>query len=199
MLKIYGPARSRASRSLWMAEEIGLPYEHIDFAGMETDERNEVLTGVNPMGKVPAIEDGDLKLFESMAINLYLAEQYGTELWPDNEPDRARTVQWSVFAMTEIEPPLVQLFLERVIHTDENRDKDNEAKALNDLVRPMKVLDVHLEGQDHLLGDKFSTADLNLASIFTLGQVARYDMVEYPNVADWANRCLDRPAYKRVR
>ncbi len=199
MLKIYGPARSRASRSLWMAEEIGLPYEHIDFAGMETDERNEVLTGVNPMAKVPAIEDGDLKLFESMAINLYLAEQYGTELWPDNEPDRARTVQWSVFAMTEIEPPLVQLFLERVIHTDENRDKDNEAKALNDLVRPMKVLDVHLEGQDHLLGDKFSTADLNLASIFTLGQVARYDMVEYPNVADWANRCLGRPAYKRVR
>ncbi len=199
MLKIYGPARSRASRSLWMAEEIGLPYEHIDFAGMETDERNEVLTGVNPMAKVPAIEDGDLKLFESMAINLYLAEQYGTELWPDNEPDRARTVQWSVFAMTEIEPPLVQLFLERVIHTDENRDKDNEAKALNDLVRPMKVLDVHLEGQDHLLGDKFSTADLNLASIFTLGQVARYDMMEYPNVADWANRCLDRPAYKRVR
>ena len=199
MLKIYGPARSRASRSLWMAEEIGLPYEHIDFAGMETDERNEVLTGVNPMAKVPAIEDGDLKLFESMAINLYLAEQYGTELWPDNEPDRARTVQWSVFAMTEIEPPLVQLFLERVIHTDENRDKDNEAKALNDLVRPMKVLDVHLEGQDHLLGDKFSTADLNLASIFTLGQVAHYDMVEYPNVADWANRCLDRPAYKRVR
>ncbi len=199
MLKIYGPARSRASRSLWMAEEIGLPYEHIDFAGMETDERNEVLTGVNPMAKVPAIEDGDLKLFESMAINLYLAEQYGTELWPDNEPDRARTVQWSVFAMTEIEPPLVQLFLERVIHTDENRDKDNEAKALNDLVRPMKVLDIHLEGQDHLLGDKFSTADLNLASIFTLGQVARYDMVEYPNVADWANRCLDRPAYKRVR
>ncbi|MEC7804273.1 MAG: glutathione S-transferase family protein [Pseudomonadota bacterium] len=199
MLKIYGPARSRASRSLWMAEEIGLPYEHIDFAGMETDERNEVLTGVNPMAKVPAIEDGDLKLFESMAINLYLAEQYGTELWPDNEPDRARTVQWSVFAMTEIEPPLVQLFLERVIHTDENRDKDNEAKALNDLARPMKVLDVHLEGQDHLLGDKFSTADLNLASIFTLGQVARYDMVEYPNVADWANRCLGRPAYKRVR
>ena len=60
MLKIYGPARSRASRSLWMAEEIGLPYEHIDFAGMETDERNEVLTGVNPMAKVPAIEDGDL-------------------------------------------------------------------------------------------------------------------------------------------
>ena len=199
MLKIYGPARSRASRSLWMAEEIGLPYEHIDFAGMETDERNEVLTGVNPMAKVPAIEDGDLKLFESMAINLYLAEQYGTELWPDNEPDRARTVQWSVFAMTEIEPPLVQLFLERVIHTDENRDKDNEAKALTALVRPMKVLDIHLEGQDHLLGDKFSTADLNLASIFTLGQVARYDMVEYPNVADWANRCLDRPAYKRVR
>ena len=101
--------------------------------------------------------------------------------------------------MTEIEPPLVQLFLERVIHTDENRDKDNEAKALNDLVRPMKVLDIHLEGQDHLLGDKFSTADLNLASIFTLGQVARYDIVEYPNVADWANRCLGRPAYKRVR
>lgn len=199
MLKIYGPARSRASRSLWMAEEIGVPYEHIDFAGMEADERNEILTAVNPITKVPAIEDGDLKLFESMAINLYLAEKYGGELWPDNEPDRARTVQWSVFAMTEIEPPLVQLFLERIIHTDGDRDEDNEAKALNDLARPMNVLDTHLDQQDYLLGDEFSTVDLNLASIFTLGQVARYDMAEYPNVENWADCCLGRPAYKRIR
>ena len=199
MLKIYGPARSRASRSLWMAEEIGVPYEHIDFAGMEAEERDEILTAVNPITKAPAIEDGGLKLFESMAINLYLAEKYGGELWPDNELDRARTVQWSVFAMTEIEPPLVQLFLERIIHTDGDRDEDNEAKALNDLVRPMKVLDTHLSQQDYLLGDEFSTADLNLASIFTLGQVARYDMAEYPNVASWADSCLGRPAYKRIR
>ncbi len=182
-----------------MAEEIGVPYEHVDFAGMEAEERDDNLTAVNPITKVPAIEDGDLKLFESMAINLYLAEKYGGELWPDNELDRARTVQWSVFAMTEIEPPLVQLFLERIIHAYGDRDEDNEAKALNDLVRPMKVLDTHLSQQDYLLGDEFSTADLNLASIFTLGQVARYDMAEYPNVASWADSCLGRRAYKRIR
>ena len=93
----------------------------------------------------------------------------------------------------------MQLFLERVIHTNGNRDEDNEAKALNDLVRPMKVLEAHLDGQDYLLGDEFSTADLNLSSIFTLGQVAHYDMAEYPNVANWADRCLGRPAYKRIR
>jgi glutathione S-transferase len=63
----------------------------------------------------------------------------------------------------------------------------------------MKVLDGHLAQQNYLLGGDFSAADLNLSSIFTLGQVARYDMAEYPNVASWADSCLGRPAYKRIR
>ena len=199
MIRIYGASRSRASRSLWMLEELGLPYEQVDFADMEMDERIEILTAVNPIAKVPVIEDGELKLFESMAINLYLARKYDSTLWPEGEADQAKTVQWSVFAMTEIEPPLVELFLERVIHNDDNRDDENEARALEQIVRPMRVLDAQLRESDYLLGDEFSTADLNLASVFTLGQVAGYDMAEFPNVARWVDVCLSRPAYKRVR
>ena len=199
MIRIYGASRSRASRSLWMLEELGVPYEQVDFADVAVDERIVTLTAVNPIAKVPAIEDGDLKLFESMAINLYLARKYRGNLWPEDEADQARATQWSVFAMTEIEPPLVELFLERVIHNDDNRDDENEARALKRIARPMRVLDDQLNKNDYLLGDDFSVADLNLASIFTLGQVARYDMVEFPNVAQWASTCLSRPAYKRIR
>lgn len=199
MIRVYGPSRSRASRALWMLEELGLPYEHIDFADMEMDQRSRILTAINPIGKVPAIEDGELKLFESMAINLYLGRKYGGSLWPDGEAEQALTVQWSVFAMTEIEPPLIDLFLERVIHDDGNRDQENEARALKRIARPMRVLEDHLHQRDYLLGNEFSTADLNLASIFTLAQVAGYDMAEFPNVERWVEACLSRPAYRRVR
>src|SRR5258707_9654556 len=105
-MKIYGSPMSRASRSLWCAKELGVPFEHVDL-GWDKLKSPDFLA-VNPCGKFPGFADGDLKLFESLAINLYIAKKYGTgELYPANGEDEARTLQWTLWAATEIEPAVM--------------------------------------------------------------------------------------------
>ena len=197
MIRIYGSARSRAARCLWMLEEIGQPYEHLDLADLEDDARLQTVTPVNPIGKVPALEDGDIKLFESMAINLYLAARYGGELWPTEVGAQGLTTAWSIWGMTETEPPLGQLFFERTIRSSADRDPDNEARAEQTLRRPMAALEHYLDGRAWLVGDRFTVADLNLASVLTLMNRASYDLSDYPNISRWRGDCYDRPAYRR--
>jgi glutathione S-transferase len=198
MIKLYGSARSRAARCLWMLEELEQPYEHLDLVGLHAADALQTVTRVNPIGKVPALEDGEIKLFESMAINLYLAGKYGGPLWPSDVGDRGRATSWSIWGMTEMEPPLAQLFLERVMRKGDERDQQNEARALDTLKRPLDALEQHLNGRHYLLGEKFNVADLNLASVLTLMNRAKYDLQKYPNTDRWRQACYDRPAYRKI-
>ncbi len=196
MITLYGSARSRAARCLWMLEEIGLPFEHRDLEDLERPARSDAVTPVNPIGKVPALEDGGIKLFESMAINLYLAANYGDALWPGDAGARALATAWSIWGMTETEPPLAQLFFERAIKKE--CDPEAEAGAVQTLQRPLAALERYLDGLVYLLGDRFTVADLNLASVLTLMNRAHFDLGDYPNIKAWRERCSDRDAYRRV-
>lgn len=199
MLKLYGSARSRASRTLWMLAECGVSYEQEDFSTLDAAAKAATLARVNPLGKIPAIEDGDLKLFESMAINLYLARKYGGALWPASEADQARALAWSFFCMTELEPHMLQVFYERVVRKEGERNPDNEKKHLDDLQRPLKALDGELAGRAHVLGRDFTVADLNLASCFTMATMMKLDLGAFPNVCRWLDACYARPAYQKSR
>ena len=115
-LKIYGVARSRAFRTLWMAKELGLDYEHlkVDFATGET--RTPGHLALNPNGHIPVIDDNGFVLWESMAINLYLAKKYGAgTLYPTRLEDEARAWQWSFWGMTEVERPVLAVLFNRAI------------------------------------------------------------------------------------
>src|SRR3954470_15833138 len=102
-LKIYGSPMSRASRVMWCARELNVPFEHVDVAW--EDQKKAGFLAINPCGKFPGFADGDLKLFESLAINLYIAKKYGTgELYPTNIEDEGRVLQWTLWAATEVEP-----------------------------------------------------------------------------------------------
>ena len=122
-LKIYGVARSRASRVLWMAKELGLDYEHVkvDFATGET--RRPEHLALNPNGHIPVIDDDGFVLWESMAINLYLAKKYGAGgLYPARLEDEARAWQWSFWGMTEVERPVLTALFNRAILPEGQRD-----------------------------------------------------------------------------
>jgi glutathione S-transferase len=199
MLKLYGSARSRASRTLWMLAECGVPFEQEDFSTLEGEAKTATITRVNPLGKVPALEDGELKLFESVAINLYLARKYGGRLWPAGEADQARATTWSFFCMTELEPRMMQIFYERVVRKPGERNPDNEKKNWDDLQRPLKALNGQLEGRAFVLGSAFTVADLNLASCFTMINAMKLDMSAYPNVQRWLAACYARPGYEKYR
>jgi glutathione S-transferase len=199
-LKIYGVARSRAARVLWMAKELGLDYEHIkvDFATGET--RRPEHLALNPNGHIPVIDDGGVVLWESMAINLYLAKKHGSGgLYPTRLEDEARAWQWSFWGMTEVERPVLTAMFNRAILPEAQRDAAAADQAEKALAPPLGVLDGVLARSAYLLGGNFTVADLNVASILAWARPAQIDMAPFPKVAEWLKNCAERPAARAVR
>jgi glutathione S-transferase len=198
MIKLYGVRVSRAFRSLWMLEELGIEYEHvpIDFATQET--RKPDYLKINPNGHIPALDDDGVILFESLAINLYLARKYDGGLWPKTVEDEGRAFQWSVWAMTEVEEPLLTVLRHRVLLPEDQRDPAVADDAAQRFLAPLAVLDGALSGRDYLLGDAFSVADLNVASVMNWIKIGRIDLSGAKNAAAWLERCTRRPAVKRA-
>jgi glutathione S-transferase len=197
-VKIYGPTASRASRALWIVNEIEVPFEHVQLEMKQLKEPE--FLAVNPNGKAPAMTDGDFKLFESMAINLYLAAKYGKNgLWPASLEDQARTWQWSFWGMTELEKHLLTVLMDMFMTPPDKRNPQAVADAQKALPKPFAVLNGALQGRDYLLGSTFTVADLNLASVCSWAKPIKYDFTAAPNVAAWLDRCLSRPAYKKAR
>jgi glutathione S-transferase len=198
VIKLYGVPLSRASRCLWMLEELGLPYENVatHFAGgAQTAEVKKL----NPNGRVPLLDDGGLLVFESMAINLHLADKDRSGLAPRDAAERAHVVQWSIWGMTEIEPGLIDAFLHRVMFPADQRKPEVAAAGEAKLARPLAVLDAELGKRSWLVGDRFTVADLNVASILMIAPAAQVDLAKYPNVQRWLTACTARPAAKRAR
>ena len=195
MITIYGNFLSRATRCLWMLEELGLPYENPQIAPQEASK----VAAHNPNAKVPCLVDGDYKLFESMAINLYLAHRYGkAPFWPSSPQDVGLVYQWSLWAMTEIEPPLVAMLVELVFKPAGTADQAVITRSIELLTRPMKVLDDALAGRKWLLGDSFTAADLNLASVVHLVDMVKLDTNAWPHVRAWLTACTGRPVWRKA-
>jgi len=197
-IQIYGPTASRAARALWIAHELDIPFEHV---GMEMkDLKTPEYLKVNPNGKVPTLVDGDFKLFESMAINLYLAKRFNKDgFWPSSPEDQARCYQWSFWGMTEIEKPLLTILIDMFMTAPDKRKPEAVAEAQKTLPKPFAVLNAALEGHEYLLGSAFTVADLNLASILSWSKPIKYDFKPYPNAGAWLDRCLARPSYKAAK
>jgi glutathione S-transferase len=196
MLKIHGLARSRAFRCIWTAEEAGLPYEVIPVPF--GPDLKAAIAGVNPNGKVPALQDGSLTLFESLAINLHIAGKAGAPLMPKGD-DGSRVLQWTLWAGTEAEPAIMQWAYNTYIHPAEKRDAAL-AKAGAEAVAPrLAVLDQHLGGTGWLVGAGFTVADLNLASVLYGAWMNGFDFGPFPKVKAWLDACLTRPAALAAR
>ena len=197
-VKIYGVPGSRADRSLWAIEETGIEYEHVKTNFGEESKADEYLE-INPNGRIPALIDGDLKLFESMAINLYLTKHYAGDLYPTNLNDEAKANQWSVWAISEIEPLQMQIVIQKFFVPKDKQDQAVIDQASKGLVRPLKVLDHALRDSDYLLGEKFSVADLNVAGVMLLLKAVNFDFDPFQNVSAWIDKCHTRPALERAR
>jgi len=210
MLTIYGVYRSRATRTLWMAGELGIDFNHVPVIQarrladpLSADAQINTLTpaflAVNPMGTIPAIEDDGMVLYESMAINLYLARKYGGPLAPSDLPEDAQMMQWSFFAATEIETNALKIsstVAEGLADTEAGRAVIEVAARM--LRRPFRVLDQHLADKPYLVGDRFTVADLNVAEVvrYAKGHDPLFDA--HPAVKAWLERCQARPAFKAM-
>ena len=192
-LRIYGVARTRAFRALWMANELGLGYEHLPVEIGEAGARAPEFLAINPNGRLPVIVDDGFVLFESLAITLYLAKKhaYGT-LYPDTPHGEARAWQWSFWAIGEVDRGVNIWSLHAVRLPPAERDAARREEALKVLEAPFRVLDAALARAPYLVGDAFTVADLNVAAV--ISRAVDMDLAHVPKLQAWLTRCLERPA-----
>jgi len=198
MIKLYGNTRSRAMRCLWMLEEVGEPYELIEKTLRAEDLQSAEYLRLNPNARVPTLVDGDLALWESMAINLYLAAKYQGAMHCDARV-LGLAAQWSFWAMLEMDALLLELLEHRAMLPEFARDNSKAERCELLLRKPLGVLDGALKERAYLAGEAFTVADLNVASILAWGKMSRLNFSGHPALAKWLDGCLARPAYGRVR
>ncbi|TRW96827.1 glutathione S-transferase [Paracoccus sp. M683] len=209
MLTIHGVTRSRASRIIWLCHEIGLPFRQVPViqAYRLTDPtardaplntRSPSFLKLSPAGAIPVIEDDGLMLFESMACTLYLARRHGQPFGPGDAQEDALMSQWSFYACTAIEADaLTILFLHGGNATSAPERAAIEAAAER-LERPLAVVADHLSANGHMVGRRFSVADINMAEVIRYAQSYEPLMRQFPAITDWLADCQGRPAFRRM-
>jgi len=196
-LRIYGIARTRAFRALWMAEELGLDYEHLPIEIGDAGARSPEFLGINPNGRLPFIDDGGFVLFESLAITFYLAKKHSLgALYPSVLEGEAKAWQWSFWATAEVDRAVNIWSLHAVRLPLAERDPQRRHEALRVLTKPFGVLDAAVAKQKYLLGSAFTVADLNVAAV--ISRATDMDLSAWPNLKSWLTRCLERPAAREA-
>jgi glutathione S-transferase len=192
-LRIYGIARTRAFRVLWVAKELGLNFEHLPIEIGDDGAKSPEFLAINPNGRLPVIVDGDFVLFESLAITLYLAKKHSNgKLYPGTLEGEARAWQWSLWAVTEVDRGVNIWSLHAVRLPPGERNNALREEALKVIASPFRVLDAAVAQQPYLLGSEFTVADLNVAAV--ISRAVDMDLSAWPHLKAWLARCLDRPA-----
>jgi glutathione S-transferase len=195
MIRIYGSALSSAGRCLWLLEEIGVPYERLDSKLNDPAGREIYLREVFPGGKVPFLVDGDVRLFESMAINAYLAAKYKPELLPSELHERALVDQWSYWSISNLQPEVLKVMMNTMFLPESARDAKSAEAGRVGSARLLAQLEEALTGE-FLVGGRFTLADVNCGSVANL--TSRAGLTMGPRVTGWLDRLRARPAYKKA-
>lgn len=209
MVTIYGVTRSRASRNIWLMNELGQPYEqvpviqayrladpHAPDAPVNT--KSPSFLAVNPNGHVPSMKDGDLVLHESLAINLYLARKFGGPVAPATLAEEGECAMWTLWAATEAEPHAILILYHRLMKQGDERKPALADQAVIDLRNPFKVLDEALAATGFLVGGRFTVADINVAEVIRYAMPAPELFESAPRVKAWLEACHARPAFKAM-
>ena len=211
-LKIYGIGASRASRPFWAALELDVPFEHINLSYKEGGTRTPEFLAINPNGHIPAIVDerpeGKVTVWERMACALYIARVHGKadgqSITPASAREDGEALRWSFWAMTEMEADALTVLMHRLAMPEDQRKPELADKAESRLKVPLAVLEKHLQnqqarGESYLAANRFTVADLCVASVAAWVRPAAALLAAYPLTQEWLQRCLERPAQKQSR
>jgi glutathione S-transferase len=206
-LTIHGIAASRAIRPLWAANELGLNFTHVPQPYQGGATRTPAFLALNPNGHIPVVVDarpeGEVVVWESMACALYLARHHGAAdgqgITPATPKEDADALRWSFWAVTGCEADALTILMHRMVMPAERRKPELATAAEQRLTAPLRVLEQHLaaqqaQGMAHLAAERFTIADLCVASVLNWARPAQALMQAHPLTHDWVLRCMARPA-----
>lgn len=202
MLKLYGQYRSRAFRVAWLCKESNISYDHhnvsINVEGAACKE--PWYTALNPNQRVPTIDDDGLVMWESAAINLYLAEKYDSPLWPKDAAGKARMLQWVFYIANDVEPPMITLQRHRHMLPPEQRNKELAQEAERQVLPKMQVMEDVLAKTPFFNGKEWGMADFMVASVCYSMWFNKFPLLEkFPKFRAWLDASVNRPAAKEAR
>jgi glutathione S-transferase len=199
-MKLYHSPRTRSVRIYWLLEELGVPFEIVSIDFNPESLKSPSYLKVNPLGKVPTIQDGDLTMFESGAILEYILEKYGKgRLAPaPGSPARGPFLQWVHFAEASAMPPLSLVAAHTMFKPEAERIPAVAAEARATAAAVLAVLNQALAGKQYLLGDEFSAADIMTGYSLLLMKWFGLLSDAYPNVVAYLGRLEQRPALQKA-
>ena len=195
MVTLYGPAMSSARRCLWALHEIGVPFVNAPVDMQNKEHKSPAFMAMNPNGKVPILVDGDVTMWESLAITTYLVDKYKPEWFGTTPEARATVHQWSFWAAVNLATALDVLSHQAWRKTPDDALTD---AARQEAFRAFLILDSALAGKDYLVNNTFGLADLNVAGVAMTADFVKFDLSGTPNVAAYLARCADRDGYKKL-
>ena len=212
-LTLYGNIdSSRSWWVAWMCRELDLPFRNKRTESfVDPALKSHEYRSINPNGLVPSIKDGDFILWESMAINLYLAKKYGRgRFCPSDLEGEALASQWSFWALTRLEIPLLTISISNQNISPEEPmqtyflkhvsmwTSEEIARCQSVLASPLAMLNERLAGAAYLIGPHFTVADLNVSAILSRNAGAQINLADKPNLVTWLRSCWSRPACPRT-
>lgn len=197
MLRVYGSAKSRTLRTLWMLGELGLAYDHKDYLPRSPGTQTPEFRALNPNARVPVIDDDGFILSESMAINFYLAKKHKSPLMPTDPKLEALVLQWSLWETDRLDRQIVNHARHTKDLPEAERKPDVAKAAWDECAAAFDALEASLQKSEWLAGPAFSVADLNVAA--ALFRALSVDLSKWPKTKAWLHRSWERPAAQKAK
>lgn len=181
-----------------VARYLGLPvtYHRVDL--VRGEQKKPEFLAINPNGRVPALVDGDTRLWESHAIMMYLAQKAGSPIWPSDPARQSDVVRWLLWDTSHFSRHAGRLFWENYVKAafglgePSPMEIEDAEKFFNDFAR---VLDRHLQGRDHVVDGGLTIADFGLAAMLPTAAEARLPLEPYAEIRRWHDGLMQIPAW----
>lgn len=198
-MKLYRFPGTRANRPQWVIEELGLDCEYVDVNVMKGEHKTPGYYEMHPHGLLPVLEDGDLRMIESAAMVMHLADKHpeGHLAPAPGTPERAMYYQYIVYAVSTLDEHVIPIFFHSVLLPADKRRPEVVERSRPVWGHAAKFLERCLSGRPYLVGDKFSAADICVGYDLMLAQQAGL-LDGHETLKDYTHRLTERPAFKRA-
>jgi glutathione S-transferase len=201
MLKVYGRSNSvNVQKVMWVIGELGLAHERLDVGGAFGQNDQDWSLAMNPMGRVPVLDDDGYILWESHSIIRYLARKHDSGLYPGDAANAARACgdvdKWLDWQIGFQQPAITPAFWGLIRTPEAERDLAAIQASSSETARLMGIVDGHLQGRDFMAGAQFSIADVPVGAMTYRWYGLEVEHPDYPNLRAWYERLTERPAYR---
>ena len=197
MLKVHFAPNSRAGRIIWLLEELSLPYEVNNMAFHPKDLKSDEHRKRHPLGRIPVLDDGEIRIYESGAIIEYVLERHKNGgLKPSVDDERyPEYLQWFHYCEGMVMPPINTIVVQTILLPPDRRDETALGQAQRLLTKSLAPVNETLEGKDYLIGD-FSAADLMLGHSCFMGNRMGCVPDEMVHLKQYVEKISNRKAFK---